>query len=123
MKDHYRVLGVPPTAYQKRIQTEYRNISKKFRGGLRSELKSHSSTNMKQLVTSYTILNDENKRKEYDAQPQFQIRKSSPKLVKRKQIAVTLVALVKKSAARVPKRLWTFPLPNAAPVRPWPRPA
>ena len=77
MKDYYRILGVAPTNSKEKIQEVYRNISKNFRGGVIAELKPMSDAEMKQIVTSYNILNDDNKRKEYDSQPHFLFRKNA----------------------------------------------
>jgi DnaJ-class molecular chaperone len=81
MKDHYKILGVAPTDTKEKIQEIYRNISKNYRAGIKSELKSFSEAKMKQIIAAYNILNDDAQRRDYDAQPQFQVRRTSQKLV------------------------------------------
>jgi len=81
MKDYYRIIGVAPVDSKEKIQEVYRNISKNYRGGIKAELKSYTEDKMKQIIAAYNVLNDDQKRKDYDAQPQFQVRKSSSKLV------------------------------------------
>ncbi len=81
MKDYYRMLGVAPVDTKDKIQEVYRNLSKKYRGGIKAELKSYSEDMMKQTIVAYNILNDDNKRKDYDAQPQFQVRKTSSRML------------------------------------------
>jgi curved DNA-binding protein CbpA len=51
-------------------------LSKKYHPDLNPDLKLYSDERMKELVEAYNVLNDPNSRKEYDKQPQFQVRKS-----------------------------------------------
>lgn len=76
-RDFYMVLGVPPTAPPEEIRKAYRNLSKKYHPDLNPDMKHVSDEKMKELVEAYNNLNDQNKRKTYDKQPQFQVRKFS----------------------------------------------
>ncbi|MFH0802036.1 MAG: DnaJ domain-containing protein [bacterium] len=75
-RDFYKVLGVAPTATQDEIRKAYRMLSKKYHPDLNPDLKLYSDEKMKELVEAYNVLNDPDSRKEYDKQPQFQVRKS-----------------------------------------------
>jgi DnaJ-class molecular chaperone len=75
-RDFYKVLGVAPTATQDEIRKAYRMLSKKYHPDLNPDLKIYSDEKMKELVEAYNVLNDPDARKEYDKQPQFQVRKS-----------------------------------------------
>ncbi|MDQ7823565.1 MAG: DnaJ domain-containing protein [Candidatus Eremiobacteraeota bacterium] len=81
MKDYYKTLGVAPTDSREKVQEVYRNISKKYRGAIKAELRDMSDRDMKLVIEAYNVINDEGKRKDYDAQPQFQVRKSAQKLI------------------------------------------
>lgn len=81
MKDPYKILGVAPTDSKEKIQEVYRNLSRGYRGGIKAELKSTTEDKMKQLINAFNTLNDDNKRKDYDAQPHLQVRKTCPKLI------------------------------------------
>jgi curved DNA-binding protein CbpA len=74
-RDYYRILGVPPTASADDIKKAYRTLSKKYHPDLNPDLKRFSDDKMKELVEAYNVLNEAGKRKEYDKQPQFQIRR------------------------------------------------
>lgn len=74
-RDYYKVLGVAPTASQEEIRKAYRMLSKKYHPDLNPHLKTIAEDRMKELVNSYNILNNPQKRKEYDKQPQFQVRR------------------------------------------------
>jgi len=74
-RDYYKVLGIAPTATQEEIRKAYRMLSKKYHPDLNPDLKLYSDDRMKELVEAYNVLNDPDSRKEYDKQPQFQIRK------------------------------------------------
>ncbi len=75
-RDYYKVLGIPPTSTQDEIRKAYRMLSKKYHPDLNPDLKVYSDEKMKELVEAYNVLNDPDSRKEYDKQPQFQVRKS-----------------------------------------------
>lgn len=74
-KDFYKVLGVAPIASPEEIRKAYRALSKKYHPDLNPDLRLYSDEKMKELVEAYNILNDQQKRKEYDRQPFFQARK------------------------------------------------
>ncbi|MBI3924346.1 MAG: DnaJ domain-containing protein [Armatimonadetes bacterium] len=76
-RDYYMILGVPPTSQPEEIRKAYRMLSKKYHPDLNPDMKSVSDEKMKELVEAYNTLNDSNKRKVYDKQPQFQVRKFS----------------------------------------------
>ena len=73
--DYYMVLQVPPISAPDEIRKAYRALSKKYHPDLNPDMKHVSDEKMKELVEAYNCLNDKDKRKAYDAQPQFQIRK------------------------------------------------
>jgi len=75
-RDLYMILGVPPIASFEEIRKAYRTLSKKYHPDLNPDLKLYSDEKMKELVEAYNILSSQEKRKEYDKQPQFQIRRS-----------------------------------------------
>jgi len=74
-RDYYMVLGVPPTAQPDEIKKAYRMLSKKYHPDLNPDMKTVSDEKMKELVEAYNILNDTQKRKAYDKQPQFQVKR------------------------------------------------
>lgn len=74
-RDYYMILDVPPISVPEEIRKAYRALSKKYHPDLNPEMKHVSDEKMKELVEAYNALNDKEKRKAYDAQPQFQIRK------------------------------------------------
>ena len=69
------VLRVKPIASPDEIRKAYRELSKKYHPDLNPGMKAASDEKMKELVAAYNVLNSKEKRKEYDAQPQFQFRK------------------------------------------------
>jgi curved DNA-binding protein CbpA len=71
------VLDVPPVAPVEEIRKAYRVLSKKYHPDLNPDQKNVSDEKMKELVEAYNNLNDTNKRKAYDKQPQFQVKKFS----------------------------------------------
>jgi curved DNA-binding protein CbpA len=74
-KDFYKILGIAPIANQEEIRKAYRLLAKKYHPDLNPDLKLYSDDKMKELVEAYTVLNEPDKRKEYDTQPHFQIIK------------------------------------------------
>jgi curved DNA-binding protein CbpA len=76
-RDYYMVLDIPPIAPVEEIRKAYRVLSKKYHPDLNPDQKNVSDEKMKELVEAYNNLNDTNKRKAYDKQPQFQVRKFS----------------------------------------------
>lgn len=75
-KDYYKILGIPPISSAEDIRKAYRKLSKKYHPDLNPTLRTLAEDKMKELVEAYNILNDTEKRHEYDAQPQFQIKRS-----------------------------------------------
>ncbi|MDQ7825530.1 MAG: DnaJ domain-containing protein [Candidatus Eremiobacteraeota bacterium] len=75
-KDLYMILGVPPIASAEEVRKAYRQLSKKYHPDLNPDAKLYSDDKMKELVEAYNLLNDNEKRKEYSKQPQFQVRKT-----------------------------------------------
>lgn len=76
-RDYYLVLDVPPIAPAEEIRKAYRNLSKKYHPDVYTGDKTVAEDRMKELVESFNNLSDNNKRKAYDKQPQFQVRKFS----------------------------------------------
>lgn len=74
-RDYYMVLGVPPTAQPDEIKKAYRMLSKKYHPDLNPDMKTVSDEKMKELVEAYNVLNDTQKRKAYDQQPQFKVKR------------------------------------------------
>lgn len=74
-RDYYMILGVPPTAQPDEIKKAYRMLSKKYHPDLNPDMKTVSDEKMKELVEAYNALNDSGKRKAYDKQPQFLVRR------------------------------------------------
>lgn len=65
-----------PIATEEEIKKAYRDLSKKYHPDLNPDLKLYSDEKMKELVEAYNILIDKDKRKEYDCQSCFQLKKS-----------------------------------------------
>ena len=93
MRDYYKVLNAVPTDAKEKIQETYRSISRRFREMPENEQRT--------TIAAYNVLIDDDKRKEYDSQPQFAIRKNCPKLAS--------AGTKKKEGDRVPFR-WGIPL-------------
>lgn len=75
-KDYYKILHVPPVATSDQIKKAYRSLSKQYHPDLNPDMRIFSDEKMKELVEAYSVLNNHDKRAEYDGQLQFQIRKS-----------------------------------------------
>lgn len=75
-RDFYKILGVAPIATAEEIKKAYRELSKKYHPDLNPDMKIYSDEKMKELVESYNILMDKDKKREYDTQVIFQLRKS-----------------------------------------------
>jgi curved DNA-binding protein CbpA len=74
-RDYYKILGVCTTSTTEEIKKAYRSASKKYHPDLNPNLKLFSEEKMRELVEAYEVISDSDKRKEYDKQPQFQLRK------------------------------------------------
>jgi len=74
-KDYYKILGVAPIASPDDIRKAYRMLSKKYHPDLNPHLKTIAEDRMKELVGAYNALNNAERRRNYDKQPQFSIRK------------------------------------------------
>lgn len=74
-RDYYFILDVPPISSTERIRQAYRNLSKKYHPDLNPNNKLWAESKMKELVEAYSNLIDPEKRKLYDKQPQFQVRR------------------------------------------------
>lgn len=75
-RDYYKILNIAPIATEEEIKKAYRDLSKKYHPDLNPDLKLYSDEKMKELVEAYNILIDKDKRREYDGQPCFQLKKS-----------------------------------------------
>ncbi|HEY4002921.1 MAG TPA: DnaJ domain-containing protein, partial [Candidatus Xenobia bacterium] len=99
-KDYYKILGVPPMAQPEDIRKAYRTLSKKYHPDLNPDVKQYSEEKMKELVGAYNVLNDSDKRKEYDKQPYFQIRKTKKSVkLKKKQAGPKQQSILEKLAS------------------------
>ena len=74
-RDYYMVLGVAPMAQPDEVKKAYRLLSKKYHPDLNPDMKTVSDEKMKELVEAYNVLNDSQKRKAYDKQPQFMVKR------------------------------------------------
>ena len=63
-KDFYEVLGVDKSASQDEIKSAYRRLAKKYHPDLCKE--SNAEEKFKEIQEAYSILGDENKRRQYD---------------------------------------------------------
>ncbi len=93
MKDYYYELGVTPIDEIGTIHKAYMAKSK--------TIYKKTGEEQKFFFEAWKVISDEDKRKEYDAQPQFQLRKISSRL--------TAAGAKKKNGERVPFR-WGVPL-------------
>ncbi len=74
-RDYYFVLGVAPIAPPEEIKKAYRTLSKKYHPDLNPTMKAASDEKMKELVEAYNVISDATKRKTYDSQPFFKIKR------------------------------------------------
>lgn len=75
-KDYYKILNVAPRASFDEIKKSYRTLSKKYHPDLNPDLKLYSDEKMKELVEAYSVLSNREKRKEYENQAHYQVRRS-----------------------------------------------
>ncbi len=101
-RDYYLVLGVAPIAQPEEIKKAYRMLSKKYHPDLNQDMKAASDEKMKELVEAYNVLNDTSKRKTYDKQPQFQIKRYAKSSLRTK---IDSGAYTKKPTAKEPSFL------------------
>ena len=64
-KDYYEVLGVPRTATEDQIRSEYRKLARKYHPDVNPGDKS-SEEKFKEINEAYEVLSDADKRKRYD---------------------------------------------------------
>ena len=83
-RDYYVVLGVAPIASPEEIKKAYRALSKKYHPDANPDMKNESDQKMKEMIEAYNVLNDKAKRKEYDSQPQFKVRRFAKSSVRTK---------------------------------------
>lgn len=74
-RDLYMILQVAPITTDDEIRKAYRQLSKKYHPDLNPDMKQYSDDKMKELVEAYNILSNKDRRKEYDKQPWFQVKK------------------------------------------------
>jgi len=75
-RDPYRIMDIPPVATTQEIKSAYRKKSKMYHPDVNPDLSLWSDEKMSELVEAYNIISDEDKRKEYDSAPHFQIKRS-----------------------------------------------
>jgi curved DNA-binding protein CbpA len=74
-RDLYLILNVAPIATEDEIRKAYRSLTKKYHPDLNPSMKQYSDDKMKELVEAYNVLSNKDKRKEYEKQPWFQVKK------------------------------------------------
>lgn len=70
MEDLYKILGVEKDASKAEIKKAYRKLARKYHPDANPDNK-ESETKFKEVSQAYEILSDDEKRKAYDAGPQF----------------------------------------------------
>lgn len=69
-KDYYDILGVDEDADAKEIKKAYRNLARKYHPD-RNPDKPNAEEKFKEIQEAYSVLSDEEKRKEYDTRRKF----------------------------------------------------
>ena len=64
MKDYYKVLGIKPQSNSQTIKEAYRKLAKKYHPDRNHD--TDTTTYMQQINDAYSVLNDPQKRKNYD---------------------------------------------------------
>ncbi len=93
MRDYYFELGVAPSDEKEVIRKAFSEKSRK--------MSSMTEKEQRALVEAWKVIQNDDTRKEYDAQVQFQLRKTSPRLA--------AAGVKKKSGEKVPFR-WGIPI-------------
>lgn len=104
-RDYYMILGVAPIASMDEIRKAYRTLSKKYHPDLNPDMRVYSDQKMKELVEAYNTLSNVEKRKEYDKQPQFQVRRFRKDAGKKRPKADASIYRQKPRYAREPSLL------------------
>lgn len=63
-RDYYEILGVAKTASQDEIKSSFRKLAKKYHPDINKE--ADAEEKFKEVQEAYSVLSDENKRKQYD---------------------------------------------------------
>lgn len=86
------------TSSMDEIKRAYRQASKKYHPDLNPDLKLFSEEKMRELVEAYEIVSDPDKKKEYDRQPHFQLRKARKQSTKLDSKSFTKTAFKKEDS-------------------------
>jgi curved DNA-binding protein CbpA len=77
--NHYKTLGIAPDADKREIRSAYRTLAKRYHPDAG---KGSSAERFRAVQTAYELLNDADKRKNYDmgrtAGPQIPVKRASP---------------------------------------------
>ena len=65
-KDYYETLGVDKGASQDEIKSAFRKLAKQYHPDICKEDKETAEAKFKEIQEAYSVLSDENKRKQYD---------------------------------------------------------
>jgi curved DNA-binding protein CbpA len=78
-RDLYLILKVAPIAGDEELRKSYRQLSKKFHPDLNPDSKQYAEMKMKEIVEAYNVLSNKDRRKDYNNQPWFQVKKARSK--------------------------------------------